>query len=91
MSATATVGTHAAVTTRMAGSPLGALAGLVFSLCFFMGIAMLDVPRGVTDREMVAWWSDNGNRDHHGRLDVLLRHRRASAFSSSWPSFGLVC
>jgi hypothetical protein len=62
VSATATVGTHTAVTARTAGGRLGALAGLAFSFFFFMGTAMLDLPHGVSDREMVAWWSDSGNQ-----------------------------
>ena len=62
MSATATVGTHATVTATTAGRRLGALAGLAFSFFFFMGTAMLDLPHGVSDREMVAWWSDSGHQ-----------------------------
>ena len=62
MSATATVGTHTTVTAKTAGRRLGALAGLAFSFFFFMGTAMLDLPHGVSDREMVAWWSDSGNQ-----------------------------
>ena len=62
MSATATVGTHATVTASTAGRRLGALAGLAFSFFFFMGTAMLDLPHGVSDREMVAWWSDSGHQ-----------------------------
>lgn len=63
MSATATVrSTHPTVSARTAGRRLGALAGLAFSFFFFMGIAMLDLPHGVSDREMVAWWSDSGHQ-----------------------------
>lgn len=62
MSATATVGTHTRVTARRAGGRLGALAGLAFSFFFFMGTAMLDLPHGVSDQKMVAWWSDSGHQ-----------------------------
>ena len=62
MSATATAGTHATVTARTAGRRLGAAAGLAFSFFFFMGTAMLDLPHGVSDREMIAWWSDSGHQ-----------------------------
>jgi hypothetical protein len=44
------------------GQALGPLAGLAFAVCFFLGVAMLDTPRGATDQELVAWWSDAGNR-----------------------------
>jgi len=50
------------VTARTAGGRLGALAGLAFSFFFFMGTAMLDLPRSVSDREMVAWWSESGHQ-----------------------------
>lgn len=62
MSATATAGEHATATARTAGGRLGAVAGLAFSFFFFMGTAMLDLPHGVSDGEMVAWWSDSGNQ-----------------------------
>lgn len=62
MSATVTAGAHATDTARTAGRRLGALAGLAFSFFFFMGTAMLDLPHGVSDREMVAWWSDSGHQ-----------------------------
>jgi hypothetical protein len=62
VSATATVGTHTTITARTAGRRLGALAGLAFSFFFFMGTAMLDLPHGVSDREMVAWWSESGHQ-----------------------------
>jgi hypothetical protein len=41
---------------------LGPLAGLAFALCFFLGVAMLETPRGASDQELVTWWSDSGNR-----------------------------
>lgn len=63
MSATATVGNPASATIpRTAGGRVGALAGLAFSLFFFMGTAMLDLPHGLSDREMVAWWTDSGHQ-----------------------------
>src|SRR5262245_47541945 len=41
---------------------LGSLAGLAFAVCLFLGVAMLDVPRGATDQELVSWWADRGNQ-----------------------------
>jgi hypothetical protein len=35
---------------------------LAFALFLFIGIAMLDIPQGASDRELVAWWSDDGNQ-----------------------------
>jgi hypothetical protein len=61
VSATATV-PHTTVTARTVSGRLGALAGLAFSFFFFMGTAMLDLPHGVSDREMVAWWTDSGHQ-----------------------------
>jgi hypothetical protein len=43
-------------------SAVGALAGLAFSLFFFVGVAMLNTPEGASDAELVAWWSDSGNQ-----------------------------
>jgi hypothetical protein len=62
VSATATVGTHTAITASTSGRRLGALAGLGFSFFFFMGTAMLDLPHGVSNRELVAWWSESGHQ-----------------------------
>jgi hypothetical protein len=62
VSATATVDTGTAITARTAGGRLGALAGLAFAFLFFMGTAMLDLPHGVSDEKMVAWWSDSGHQ-----------------------------
>lgn len=47
---------------RAAASRIGALAGLAFALCLFVGVAMLDLPRHATDQELVAWWADGGHR-----------------------------
>lgn len=58
-------GTAAMESTRALGTAagrLGALAGFGFALSLFVGVAMLDTPRGATDQELVAWWSDGGNR-----------------------------
>jgi hypothetical protein len=41
---------------------VGALAGLAFAFLFFMGTAMLNIPHGVSDEKLVAWWSDGGNQ-----------------------------
>jgi hypothetical protein len=62
VSATATVDQGTAITARTAGGRLGALAGLAFAFLFFMGTAMLDLPHGVSDEKMVAWWSDSGHQ-----------------------------
>jgi hypothetical protein len=56
------VGTHATITARTAGGRLGAVAGLAFAFLFLMGTAMLDIPRGVSDQTLVAWWSDSGHQ-----------------------------
>lgn len=62
MSATATVDAHTASTARAAGGRVGALAGLAFAFLFFMGTAMLDIPHGVSDQKLVAWWADSGHQ-----------------------------
>ena len=41
---------------------IGALAGAGFSLALFAGVAMLEIPRGASDTELVRWWSDSGNQ-----------------------------
>lgn len=41
---------------------MGSLAGLGFTGFLFVGVAMLEIPKGVSDQELVAWWSDGGNR-----------------------------
>ncbi len=62
MSATAAVGTQTTTTTGTAGGKLGAIAGLAFAFLFFMGTAMLNIPRGTSDAKLVAWWADSGNQ-----------------------------
>jgi hypothetical protein len=62
VSATTAVDPRSALTTRTAGRTLGALAGLAFAFLFFMGTAMLNIPHGVSDEKLVAWWSDSGNQ-----------------------------
>ena len=62
MSATAAVDTQPTTTTRTAGGKLGAIAGLAFAFLFFMGTAMLNIPRGTSDAKLVAWWADSGNQ-----------------------------
>lgn len=62
MSATTMAVAGKATTARIAGSRIGGLAGLASAACFFVGTAMLDIPHGVTDQEVVAWWSDTGNQ-----------------------------
>ncbi len=62
MSATATVDTRTTITARTTGGRLGAVAGLAFAILFFLGFAMLNIPRGASDRKLVAWWSDSGNQ-----------------------------
>lgn len=62
MSATATVGTHTAIATRVRGGRAGAIAGLAFSLLFLLGTAMLNIPLGASDEKLVAFWSDSGNQ-----------------------------
>ena len=62
MSATAMAETRTASTASTAGARVGALAGLAFAFLFFMGTAMLDLPHGVSDEKMVAWWQDSGHQ-----------------------------
>ena len=62
MSATAAVGAQGTTTSRTVGGRLGALAGLAFAFLFFMGTATLNIPHGVSDAKLVAWWADSGNQ-----------------------------
>lgn len=40
----------------------GALGGLAFAACFFAGVAMLEIPQGARDQDLVSWWADRGNQ-----------------------------
>jgi hypothetical protein len=63
MSATATMQQiDRAPATATARSRIGALAGLAFAVCLFLGVAMLEIPDGATDQQLVAWWSDSANQ-----------------------------
>jgi hypothetical protein len=62
VSVAAAVDVRAAVTERTAGGRLGAVAGLAFAVLFLMGTAILNIPRGVSDQKLIAWWSDSGNQ-----------------------------
>jgi len=62
MSATAAIDTRTNVGVRAESGRLGALAGGAFALLFFVGVAMLDIPKGVSDAKLVDWWSDSGNQ-----------------------------
>jgi hypothetical protein len=62
VSATAMIETRTASTASTAGARVGALAGLAFAFLFFMGTAMLDLPHGVSDAKMLAWWQDSGHQ-----------------------------
>ena len=86
MSATATLDTGTAIKARSAGGKLGALAGLAFAFLFFMGTAMLDIPHGVSDQKLTAWWSDSGHQ-WTVIVSMISSSSRDSAFSSSWRSF----
>lgn len=46
----------------MSFTRIGSLAGVGFAIFFFVGVAMLEIPENATDQELVAWWSDSGNR-----------------------------
>jgi hypothetical protein len=59
---TTTIEAATARETGSAGTRIGAAAGTVFALCLFAGVAMLGIPRGATDQELVSWWSDTGNQ-----------------------------
>lgn len=62
MSVAAAVDARAAVAGRTAGGRLGAVAGLAFTVLFFLGTATLNIPHGVSDQKLIAWWSDSGNQ-----------------------------
>lgn len=61
MQVTSTVAAPTRVTGTLAGR-IGALAGCGFALSLFVGVAILDTPRGATDRELIAWWSESSHR-----------------------------
>ena len=42
---------------------IGAIAGVLFVVLVFVGIASVDPKRGVSDQELLRWWADSGNRD----------------------------
>jgi hypothetical protein len=60
--ATLTHDAEPATAARRTRSAVGALAGLAFAICFFVGVASLELPEHASDAELVAWWSDSGNR-----------------------------
>ncbi len=47
--------------TRGATRP-AALCGVVFAVMLFVAVASVNIPRGATDDEMLAWWASNDNR-----------------------------
>src|SRR5262245_40188328 len=59
---TTTIEVAKAHRTGLAGTRIGAAAGTVFALCLFAGVAMLGIPRGATDQELVSWRSARGNQ-----------------------------
>src|SRR4051794_1029560 len=60
--ATLTNDAEPATAARRTRSAVGALAGLAFAICYFVGVASLELPEHASDAELVAWWSDSGNR-----------------------------
>lgn len=62
MSTTATIEIESTRASTAIAARIAALAGAAFALCFFVGVAMLEIPKAATDRELVAWWSDGGNQ-----------------------------
>jgi hypothetical protein len=42
---------------------LGAAAGVAFAVLLFVSVAVVDPQRGVSDQELLTWWTDSGNRD----------------------------
>jgi hypothetical protein len=59
---TTTIEVAEAYRTEVAGSRIGAAAGTVFAFCLFAGVALLAIPRGPTDQDLVNWWSDRGHQ-----------------------------
>jgi hypothetical protein len=62
MAATATDASRGSLTRESTGGKVGSAMGLAFAVLFFLGTAMLEIPRGGSDQELVAWWSDGGNQ-----------------------------
>jgi hypothetical protein len=62
MTATATLQIESASTRSSARGRIGAVAGMVFALSLFAGVAMLELPKGATDSELVTWWSNSANQ-----------------------------
>lgn len=62
MSAGIAVDARSAVGGPTTGNRFGALAGLAFSVLLFVSVAMVDIPEGANDSELVAWWSDTQNQ-----------------------------
>lgn len=42
---------------------IGAVAGVLFAVLLFISTSSVDPQRGVTDQELLNWWSESGNRD----------------------------
>jgi len=41
----------------------GAIAGVIFAVCLFLSLAVVDPLRQATDAELTDWWSSNSNLD----------------------------
>lgn len=44
-------------------SRISAVSAVLFAICFFMTVAVLNVPKDATDAELLAWWQDGANVD----------------------------
>ncbi|MEO9256347.1 MAG: hypothetical protein ABI305_12450 [Tepidiformaceae bacterium] len=44
------------------GPRIGALCGVAFALLLFLGVASINVPHSVSDKELIAWWAKSGNQ-----------------------------
>jgi hypothetical protein len=62
MTATATLEIESASARSATRGRIGAVAGFVFALGLFAGVAMLELPKGATDSELVTWWSNSANQ-----------------------------
>lgn len=47
---------------RTAESAVAAVAAAALAVSLFMTVAAINVPGGVSDAELLAWWQDRGNR-----------------------------